>query len=61
MRSSQNGEQSSGQLTTTPSWFGGSASSETPSQTRSDQVLKLHDLVVRVRARLIDDFDAGDN
>lgn len=36
---SQNGEQSSGQLTTTPSWFGGSASSETPSQTRSDQMV----------------------
>ncbi|CDR45229.1 hypothetical protein NBRC10512_002929 [Rhodotorula toruloides] len=36
---SQNGEQSSGQLTTTPSWFGGSAASETPNQVRSDQMV----------------------
>ncbi|GAA6064089.1 hypothetical protein JCM10212_003447 [Sporobolomyces blumeae] len=37
---SQNGEQSSGHLTTQPSWFGGSADSETPNQVRSDAMIK---------------------
>lgn len=36
---SQNGEQSSGHLTTEPSWFGGNASTETPNQIRSDQMV----------------------
>ncbi|GAA5874802.1 hypothetical protein JCM3774_003445 [Rhodotorula dairenensis] len=36
---SQNGEQSSGHLTTEPSWFGGSADTETPNQIRSDQMV----------------------
>ncbi|GAA5961798.1 hypothetical protein JCM21900_003312 [Sporobolomyces salmonicolor] len=38
---SQNGEQSSGHLTTEPSWFGGSASTETPDQQRSDQMIQV--------------------
>lgn len=36
---SQNGEQASGHLTTTPSWFGGSADTETPNQIRSDAMV----------------------
>ncbi|GAA5993053.1 hypothetical protein JCM10908_003080 [Rhodotorula pacifica] len=36
---SQNGEQSSGHLTTEPSWFGGNASTETPNQLRSNQMV----------------------
>ncbi|GAA5938853.1 glycoside hydrolase family 5 protein [Sporobolomyces koalae] len=37
---SQNGEQSSGHLTTTPSFFGGDANTETASQLRSDEMIK---------------------
>ncbi|GJN92480.1 hypothetical protein Rhopal_005510-T1 [Rhodotorula paludigena] len=37
---SQNGEQSSGHLTENPSWFGGSADTETPNQLRSDEMVK---------------------
>ncbi|GAA5969427.1 hypothetical protein JCM11641_008113 [Rhodosporidiobolus odoratus] len=37
---SQNGEQSSGQLTENPSWFGASADSLTPNQQRSDEMVK---------------------
>ncbi|GAA5897167.1 uncharacterized protein JCM6883_006602 [Sporobolomyces salmoneus] len=37
---SQNGEQSSGHLTTTPSFFGGDPNTETPSQLRSDEMIK---------------------
>ncbi|TNY22580.1 glycoside hydrolase superfamily [Rhodotorula diobovata] len=36
---SQNGEQASGHLTKEPSWFGGSADTETPNQIRSDQMV----------------------
>lgn len=39
MPGSQNGEESSGHVTTTPSWFGGSADTETPDQIRSDQMV----------------------
>ncbi|GAA6003866.1 hypothetical protein JCM10207_006441 [Rhodosporidiobolus poonsookiae] len=37
---SQNGEQSSGQLTENPSWFGSSADTLTPNQQRSDEMVK---------------------
>ncbi|GAA5942766.1 hypothetical protein JCM10213_002939 [Rhodosporidiobolus nylandii] len=37
---SQNGEQSSGQLTTSPTWFGSSADTLTPNQQRSDDLVK---------------------
>ncbi|GAA5894432.1 hypothetical protein JCM6882_004819 [Rhodosporidiobolus microsporus] len=37
---SQNGEQTSGQLTTEPSWFGSEATSITPNQERSDAMVK---------------------
>ena len=37
---SQNGEQSSGQLTKSPTFFGGDANTETASQLRSDEMIK---------------------
>ncbi|GAA5823296.1 hypothetical protein JCM11251_007558 [Rhodosporidiobolus azoricus] len=37
---SQNGEQTSGQLTTSPTWFGSEADSVTPNQERSDAMVK---------------------
>ncbi|GAA6046950.1 hypothetical protein JCM3770_003446 [Rhodotorula araucariae] len=51
---SQNGEQSSGQLTKTPSWFGGSAATETPNQLRSDaMVVAMTEFLARTPYRSV--------
>ncbi|BGP50348.1 hypothetical protein JCM10450v2_006267 [Rhodotorula kratochvilovae] len=51
---SQNGEQTSGHLTTEPSWFGGSADTETPNQIRSDaMVVAMTEFLARTPYRSV--------
>ncbi|GAA5921970.1 hypothetical protein JCM3775_003439 [Rhodotorula graminis] len=51
---SQNGEQASGHLTKTPSWFGGSADTETPNQIRSDaMVVAMTEFLARTPYRSV--------